>query len=159
LISTIFLLLFDFFLSLMTDVNVPSKSKKQKNFRKKFFVDILSATDRKSRIRSWSRIRKSVVRIRKTGHRCAIPNHNYGTYLNLDWEAKCYHAIRLAQLILPVSSRTTSIEEAVVDKDEKAEKRDEDGVENGRDLGQERGGGQVQQGAAVHAHQQQALRP
>ncbi len=55
--------------------------------------------------------------------------------------------------MLPVSSRTAGIEEAVVDQDEKAEKRDEDGVEDGRDLGQ------VQQAAAVHAHQQQALRP
>jgi hypothetical protein len=66
------------------------------------------------------------------------------------------HAIRnrgLAQLMLPVSSRTTGIEQAVVDKDEQAEKRDEDGVEDGRDLGQ------VQQAADVHAHQQQALRP
>jgi hypothetical protein len=35
-------------LSLKTDVNVPSKSKKQKNL---FFVDILKATDEKSRIR------------------------------------------------------------------------------------------------------------
>ncbi len=75
---------------------------------------------------------------------------------------KSYHAIRtrrLAQLMLPVGSRTAGIEEAVVDKDEQAEKRDEDGVEDGRDRGQEGGGGQVQQGAAVHAHQQQALRP
>jgi hypothetical protein len=38
--------------------------------------------------------------------------------------------------MLPVSSRTTGIEEAVVDNDEQAEKRDEDGVEDGRDLGQ-----------------------
>ncbi len=60
--------------------------------------------------------------------------------------------------MLPVSSRTTGIEEAV-DQDEQAEKRDEDGVEDGRDLGQEGGGGQVQQGAAVHAHQQQGRRP
>jgi hypothetical protein len=60
--------------------------------------------------------------------------------------------------MLPVvSSRTAGIEETVVDQDEKAEKRDEDGVEDGRDLGQEGGGGQVQQGAAVHAQQQQAL--
>jgi hypothetical protein len=59
----------------------------------------------------------------------------------------------MEQLMLPVSSRTTGIEEAVVDQDEKAEKRDEDGVEDGRDLGQ------VQQAAAVHAHQQQGLRP
>ncbi len=61
--------------------------------------------------------------------------------------------------MLPVSSRTAGIEEAVVDKDEKAEKRDKDGVEDGRDLGQEGGRGQVQQAAAVHAHQQQGLRP
>jgi hypothetical protein len=57
-------------------------------------------------------------------------------------------------LPVPVGSRTAGIEEAVVDKDEKAEKRDEDGIEDGRDLGQEGGGGgQVQQAAAVHAHQ------
>jgi hypothetical protein len=60
---------------------------------------------------------------------------------------------RMVQLMLPVSSRTTGIEQAVVDQDEKAEKRDEDGVKDGRDLGQ------VQQAAAVHAHQQQGLRP
>ncbi len=65
----------------------------------------------------------------------------------------------MVQLMLPVSSRTAGIEEAVVEKDEQAEKRDKDGVEDGRDLGQEGGGGQVQQGTAVHAHQQQALRP
>jgi hypothetical protein len=65
----------------------------------------------------------------------------------------------MVQLMLPVSSRTTSIEQAVVDKNEQAEKRYEDGVEDGRDLGQEGGGGQVQQAAAVHAHQQQGLRP
>jgi hypothetical protein len=81
----------------------------------------------------------------------------------------------MAQLMLPVSSRTTGseqtvlpvpvscrtagIDEAVVDKNEKAEKRDEDGVEDGRDLGQEGGGGQVQQAAAIHAHQQQGLSP
>ncbi len=65
----------------------------------------------------------------------------------------------MVQLMLPVSSCTTGIEEAVEDKDKQAEKRDEDGVENGRDLGQEGGGGQVQQAAAVHAHQHQALRP
>ncbi len=37
------------FSSLKTDVNVPTKSNKQKNFEKKklFFVDILSATDEK----------------------------------------------------------------------------------------------------------------
>ncbi len=55
--------------------------------------------------------------------------------------------------MLPVSSCTAGIEQAIVDQDEQAEKRDEDGVEDGRDLGQEGGGGQVQQGAAVHAHQ------
>ncbi len=55
-----FVTFFDY-LSLKTDVNVPSKSKMQKHFeKKKFFFDILSATDEKSRI--W--IRKSVVRIR-----------------------------------------------------------------------------------------------
>ncbi len=43
LIFTILRLLFDF-LSMKTDVNVPSKSKKQKNL---FFVGILSATDEK----------------------------------------------------------------------------------------------------------------
>jgi hypothetical protein len=77
-------------------------------------------------------------------------------------EAKCYHAIRnrrLAQLMLPVSSRTAGIKKAVVDQDEQAERSDEDGVEDGRDLGQEGGGGQVQQAAAVHAHQQQGFRP
>jgi hypothetical protein len=46
-------------------LNVPSKSNKQKNFeeKKQFFVAILKATDKKSRIR----IRKSVVRISGSG--------------------------------------------------------------------------------------------
>jgi hypothetical protein len=48
------------FLSSKTVVNVPSKSKKPKNL---LFVDILSATDERSKIR----IHKSVVRIRGYG--------------------------------------------------------------------------------------------
>jgi hypothetical protein len=37
------------------DVNVPSKSNKQKNFEKNiFFVGILSGTDEKSSIRQWN---------------------------------------------------------------------------------------------------------
>ncbi len=46
-----FLLLLEFLPS-YTDVNVPSKSNKQKNLRKKnlFFVGFLTATDEKSRI-------------------------------------------------------------------------------------------------------------
>jgi hypothetical protein len=59
-ISTIFLLLFCF-LSLKTDVNLPSKSTTNK--QKLFFVGILSAIDEKSRIRIRIRIRKSVVHI------------------------------------------------------------------------------------------------
>jgi hypothetical protein len=50
------------------DVNVPSKSNKQRNLYL-FFVGILSATDEKSRIciRRRIRIRESVVRIRGPG--------------------------------------------------------------------------------------------
>jgi hypothetical protein len=66
-----FLLFFDF-LSLKTNVNGPSNSKK-KNFLGKnfFYVGHLSATDGKSRIRIRIRIRvrKSVVRIHNTGLR------------------------------------------------------------------------------------------
>jgi hypothetical protein len=41
---------------LKTDVNVPSKSKKQKRLEKGLlFFDILKATDEKRRIRIWSR--------------------------------------------------------------------------------------------------------
>ncbi len=55
--------LFDF-LSLKTDVNVPSKSNEQKNFEKTyFFVCNLKATDEKSRIR----LRYSVVQIHGSG--------------------------------------------------------------------------------------------
>jgi hypothetical protein len=43
-----------YFLSLKTNVNVPSKSKKQQNFEKNLFL--LKATDEKSRIRIWSLI-------------------------------------------------------------------------------------------------------
>jgi hypothetical protein len=57
LIYNIFGLLLDF-LSLKTDVNVPSKCKRQK---KLFLVGIFSFTDENSRIRI--RIRKSLVRI------------------------------------------------------------------------------------------------
>ncbi len=57
LISTILRLLFDF-LSMKTDINVPSISNKQKNFGKSLiFFRILSATDEKS---------KSVARIHNT---------------------------------------------------------------------------------------------
>jgi hypothetical protein len=49
------------FLSLKTDVHVPSKSKSKKTLKKNlFFVGILSTTDEKSRIL----IHKSVARIR-----------------------------------------------------------------------------------------------
>jgi hypothetical protein len=53
----------NFFLFLKNDENVPSKSK---NKNKNIFVDILKATDEKSRIRSRLRIRirNSLVRIR-----------------------------------------------------------------------------------------------
>jgi hypothetical protein len=50
LISTILWLLFDF-LSVKTEVNIPSKSSKQKNFLNSYFVGILSDTVEKSRIR------------------------------------------------------------------------------------------------------------
>jgi hypothetical protein len=51
------------FFSLKADVKVPSKSNKQKNFETNLiFVDILKATDEKSRIRILNRIRNSVVR-------------------------------------------------------------------------------------------------
>ncbi len=60
LVSNVLWLFYDI-LSLKTDVNIPSKRKKQKNFRKKnIFVALLQVTHEKSRIR----IRKSVVRIR-----------------------------------------------------------------------------------------------
>ncbi len=68
--KTLFLIFFDFFfdfLSLGTDVNVPSVStvNKLKYFEKKnIFVGILSATEKKARNRRRTRIRKSVVRIR-----------------------------------------------------------------------------------------------
>ncbi len=60
LISTFLCLLLDF-LDMKTDVNVPSKSTKQKVWKKKLFVGILSASDEKSRIRNRNRIRKLVV--------------------------------------------------------------------------------------------------
>jgi hypothetical protein len=56
LIFTILMLLYDF-LSIKTDINVPSISKKQKTLEKNiFFVGFLSAIEGKSRIRI--RIRK-----------------------------------------------------------------------------------------------------
>jgi hypothetical protein len=65
LISTILWLLFHFFdfLSIKIDVNVPSKSNKQKILKQNvFFVGILSATEEKGEVGSGST--KSVVRIR-----------------------------------------------------------------------------------------------
>ncbi len=65
-----FLLFCDFFydfLSMKTDVNVPSKRNKHKNFVKKLiFVGIFKVTDEKGRIlsRIRIRIRYSVVRVR-----------------------------------------------------------------------------------------------
>ncbi len=41
---------FNDFLSLKNDINVPSKSNKQKNLEKIIFVGILKVTDEKSRI-------------------------------------------------------------------------------------------------------------
>ncbi len=80
LISTILWLLFGFLFmkTVKTDVNVPSKSNKQKKLLKTFFVDILSATDEKSkiRIRSRIRIRKSVERIRGSG---SVPKYHGST--------------------------------------------------------------------------------
>ncbi len=65
LILTVMLLLFDF-LSLKNDVNVPSKSKKQKNFfLNQFFVGVLKVNDEKSRIRI--RIHQSEAWIRGSG--------------------------------------------------------------------------------------------
>jgi hypothetical protein len=81
---------------LRNDVNVPSKSNKQKELRKQlFFVAFLKATDENSRIQiRWSevliRIRTKMSRIRNTGLNCTDVNaHNtklfsvvnrYGTY-------------------------------------------------------------------------------
>ncbi len=80
LISTILWLLFDF-LSMKTDVNVPSKSNKQKKLWKKkyFFVGILSATNENSRSRIRIRIRKSVVCIRTKMSRIHNTEHSFVT--------------------------------------------------------------------------------
>jgi hypothetical protein len=48
---------------LKIDVNLPSKSNKQKTLEKPFFVGVLKATNEKSRIQ----IRMSVERIRRSG--------------------------------------------------------------------------------------------
>ncbi len=62
--AVLWLLLYRMTLSFKNDVNVPLKIF-YKNWKKHiFFVDILKATDKKSRIQSWIRIRNSVVRIR-----------------------------------------------------------------------------------------------
>ncbi len=64
LISIVLWLLFDDFLSSINDVNVPSKSIKQKTLKKGyFFVSILKVTDIKSRIR----VRTKMSRIHNTG--------------------------------------------------------------------------------------------
>jgi hypothetical protein len=49
-VSYSFLTFYDF-LSMKNDVNVPSKSNKQKNLDKKFFVGVLKTNDENSRIR------------------------------------------------------------------------------------------------------------
>ncbi len=61
-------LLFDY-LSMKTDVNVPSKSNKQNKLWKKnlIFVGILSTTDEKSWIRTRIRIHTKMSRIPNTG--------------------------------------------------------------------------------------------
>jgi hypothetical protein len=61
---------FVIFLSLNNDVNVPSKSIKQKYREKKkgiFFVGLLKVTEEKNRIRSRIPIRKSAELIRGSG--------------------------------------------------------------------------------------------
>ncbi len=56
LIPTVLWLLLDF-LSLKNDVNVPSKSNKQKNFFNSFFAGVLKVNNEKSRIRIQIQIR------------------------------------------------------------------------------------------------------
>jgi hypothetical protein len=72
-------------LSLKNDVNVPSKSIKQKNRKKIFLVVVLSVTDEKSRIR---------IRIRWSEARSADPDPN--PYQNVRDPEDC---------IKPLSSR------------------------------------------------------
>ncbi len=82
-------LLFDF-LSMKTDVNVPSKNNKQKNFEKEnlFFVGILSATDEKSRVR----IRKSAVRTLGSGSVDTKMSRIHNTCTWLGEHPKCRQA-------------------------------------------------------------------
>ncbi len=50
MIPTVLCLLYGFFLSLKNDVNVPSKSNKQKNLNKVIFVAFLKVIDKNSRV-------------------------------------------------------------------------------------------------------------
>jgi hypothetical protein len=74
LISTVFLLLYDF-LSLKNDVSAPSKRNKHKKFktyRKKiFFVAVLKVNDEKSQVPTDPRIRirTKISHIPSTGHK------------------------------------------------------------------------------------------
>jgi hypothetical protein len=73
------------FLSLKTDVNVPTESNKQNKLEKNlFFVSILEVTDEKSRIRSWIWIRKSNVLIRGSGSVLKCLGSGTGVLYDLD---------------------------------------------------------------------------
>jgi hypothetical protein len=65
------------FLSLKNDVNVPSKSNKQKNFVKNsFFVGVLEVNDENSRIRISIRIHTKIAWKRNTGKEVTV-SHLY----------------------------------------------------------------------------------
>jgi hypothetical protein len=78
LILTILGLLLDF-LSLKNDVNVHSKSNKQKTFLKQFFVCILRINDENSRIRIRVRMQLSEAWIRGSGSASTPKCHGSGT--------------------------------------------------------------------------------